>query len=185
LPVRQHFPRPFLPPVLPPLRAVPQSGPLSRSGARAGFGTALAFPFGMDIRGYLFGGETRQLAYKSLDASVLRAKAISQNLANIQTPGYERKEVNFEEQLQNALRAKLAAAQDQNGHMPAGKGIDLTKIQPFIYEPKDPTLPGEINNVDVDMEASKMAENQIYYSFLTKFVGFDKLMSAISGRGAG
>ena len=139
----------------------------------------------MDIRDYLFGGETRQLTYKSLDASVLRGNAISQNLANIQTPGYKRKEVNFEEQLQNALKAKLGATQDQNGHMPAGKGVDLSKIQPFVFEPKDETLPGEVNNVDVDTEASKMAENQIYYSFLTKFVGFDKYMAAIAGRSMG
>ena len=137
----------------------------------------------MNIRDYLFGGDTRQMTYKSLDASVLRGKAIAQNLTNIQTPGYERKEVNFEEQLQNALKAKLGATQDQNGHMPAGQGVDLSKVNPFVYEPKDPTLPGEVNNVDVDMEASKMAENQIYYSFLTKFVGFDKYMSAIAGRG--
>ncbi len=33
------------------------------------------------------------------------------------------------------------------------------------------------------MEAAKMAENQIYYQYLTKFVGFDKLKSAISGHG--
>ncbi len=138
----------------------------------------------MDIRDYLFGGDTRTLAYKSLDASTLRAKAISQNLANIGTPGYQRKEVNFEDQLQTALKAKLAASQDQMGHMPAGKGVDFSALQPFVFEPKDQTLPGEINNVDVDMEAAKMAENQIFYSFVTKFVGFDKYMSAISGRGS-
>ena len=139
----------------------------------------------MDIRNFLFGSDTRQMAYKSLDASVLRGKAIAQNLANIQTPGYQRKEVNFEEQLQNALKAKLAAANTQDEHMQAGKGLDLDKIIPFVFEPQDATLPGEINNVDVDMEASKMAENQIYYQFLAKFVGFDKYNSAISGRGAG
>ncbi len=137
----------------------------------------------MDVRKFLFGNETRQLAYKSLDATVLRGKAIAENLANISTPGYQRKEVNFEEQLQNALKAKLKAVNDQDPHMPAGKGIDLSKIQPFVFEPKDATLPGEINNVDVDMEGAKLAENQIYYQFLTKFVGFDKMNSAISGRG--
>ncbi|MDB5102934.1 MAG: flagellar basal-body rod protein FlgB, partial [Fibrobacteres bacterium] len=59
----------------------------------------------MDIRKFLFGGDTRQMAYKSLDASVLRGKAIAQNLANIETPGYKRKEVNFEEQLLNAVKS--------------------------------------------------------------------------------
>ena len=136
----------------------------------------------MDIRSYLFGGQTRQMEYKALDASTLRSKTISENLANVQTPGYKRKEVDFEDQLQKALKAKLAATQDQNGHLPAGKGIDLSQIRPVVYEPEDPTLPGEVNNVDVDMEGAKMAENQLYYSFLTKWVGFDKYMGAITGR---
>jgi flagellar basal-body rod protein FlgB len=136
----------------------------------------------MDVRKFLFGNDSRQMAYKSLDASVLRGRAIAENLANIGTPGYQRKEVNFEEQLQKALKAKLDAVTDQDGHLPGGKGIDLSKVDPYVYLPRDPTLPGEINNVDVDMEAAKMAENQIYYSFLTKFVAFDKMNSAIVGR---
>ncbi|HKP97002.1 MAG TPA: flagellar basal body rod protein FlgB [Fibrobacteria bacterium] len=122
------------------------------------------------------------MAYKGLDATVLRGKAIAENLANIGTPGYQRKEVNFEEQLQKALKAKLDAVTDQDAHMPGGKGVDLAKIEPYVYLPKDTTLPGEINNVDVDLEAAKMAENQIYYNFLTKFVSFDKMNSAIIGR---
>lgn len=136
----------------------------------------------MDIRSYLFGGETRQMAYKSLDASVLRGKVISENLANVQTPGYRRKEVDFEDKLRDAIKAKLAAETTQPFHMPAGKGVDLSKINPEVFEPKDPTLPGEVNNVDVDQEGAKMAENQIYYMYLVKFVGFDKYNSAISGR---
>src|SRR6185295_7519582 len=98
----------------------------------------------VDLRNYLFGGQTRQMEYKALDASTLRARTISENLANVQTPGYKRKEVDFEDQLQKALKAKLAAAQDQPGHMPAGKGIDLTQIRPVVYEPEDQTLSGEV-----------------------------------------
>jgi flagellar basal-body rod protein FlgB len=136
----------------------------------------------MDIRQFLFGGTTRQLVYKSLDAASLRTKAIAQNLANIDTPGYQRKEVNFEEQLHKAMQAKLPGATTQPEHMPMGKGIDIAKLQPFVFEPVDQTLPGEINNVDVDMEAAKMAENQIFYNFAIRFSGFDKVNSAILGR---
>ena len=136
----------------------------------------------MDIRKFLFGGDTRQLMYKSLDATALRSRVIAENLANVETPGYQRKEVNFEDQLQNALKMKLAAQQTQPGHLPSGKGLDLAKVQAFVYEPKDATLPGEINNVDVDMEGSKMAENQILYTYLTKWVGFEKYNNAITGR---
>ena len=138
----------------------------------------------MDIRDHLFGGTTRQLLYKSLDASAMRARVTAQNLANVDTPGYQRKEVSFEDQLHNAVKKKLAGLTTQDDHMPFGKGIDLTDIVPKVFEPKDTTLPGEINNVDVDLEASKMAENQILYNYAIKFAGFDKYMAAIAGRGS-
>src|SRR5688572_15931237 len=123
----------------------------------------------MDIRNYLFGGTTRQLVYKSLDASTLRARVTAQNLANVDTPGYKRKEVSFEDQLQDALKKQLPGSTTQPEHMPFGKGIDLSAIAPKVFEAPDQTLPGEINNVDVDMEAAKMAENQILYNYGIKF----------------
>lgn len=138
----------------------------------------------MDIRKYLFGGTTRQLVYKSLDASALRGRVIAQNLANVETPGYQRKEVSFEDQLQDLIKKKVAGATTQEGHMPLGKGIDLTQVKPKVFEAQDPTLPGEINNVDLDVEAAKMAENQILFNFGIKFAGFDKLNAAIAGRAA-
>jgi flagellar basal-body rod protein FlgB len=136
----------------------------------------------MDIRSYLFGGTTRQLVYKSLDASTMRARVVAHNLANVDTPGYRRKEVSFEEQLQDLVKRKVRGTATQEGHMPFGKGVDLTEVRPKVYEAMDPTLPGEINNVDVDMEAAKMAENQILFNYAIKFAGFDKYMSAIAGR---
>ncbi len=139
----------------------------------------------MDIRNFLFGGTTRQLVYKSLDASALRGRVIAQNLANVDTPGYKRKEVSFEDQLQDLIRKKVAGEVTQEGHMPFGKGVDLTAVKPEVFEAPDQTLPGEVNNVDVDVEASKMAENQILFNYAIKFAGFDKFNAAIAGRAAG
>jgi flagellar basal-body rod protein FlgB len=136
----------------------------------------------MDIRSYLFGGTTRQLVYKSLDASAMRARVVAHNLANVDTPGYRRKEVSFEEQLQDLVKKKVRGTTTQEGHLPFGKGVDLSEVKPKVYEAMDPTLPGEINNVDVDMEAAKMAENQILFNYAVRFAGFDKYMSAIAGR---
>lgn len=136
----------------------------------------------MDIRNYLFGRTTRQLLYKSLDASALRSRVVAQNLANVDTPGYRRKEVSFEDQLQDLMKRKLAGSTTQEDHLPFGKGTDLSKVAPKVFEAADQTLPGEVNNVDVDLEAAKMAENQILYNYAIKFSGFDKYMSAIAGR---
>lgn len=43
-----------------------------------------------------------QLLSKAMDAYELRQKAIASNVANIDTPGYKRMEVSFEDQLQKA-----------------------------------------------------------------------------------
>jgi len=136
----------------------------------------------MDIRGYLFGGLTRQIVYKSLDASAMRGRVIAENLSNVTTPGYRRKEVQFEDELKKVMDKKIPGESTQSGHLDIARGAAIDQVQPKVLEPIDSTLPGEVNNVDVDMEMAKMAENQILYDFSIRFAGFDKYQAAITGR---
>ena len=132
----------------------------------------------------LFSKTSIPVVAKSLDACTLRGRAIASNLANIMTPGYQRIEVAFEDRLKKALDEKqVAGLSDQTAHMHIGK-VDLQQLQPIAYRSQDPTLPGEINNVDVDMEAAKLAENQLLYEFGIKFIQDRKgdISSAITGR---
>jgi flagellar basal-body rod protein FlgB len=137
----------------------------------------------MFLKEALFARTSIPVVSKSLDACVLRGKAIANNLANVMTPGYQRIEVAFEDRLKKALDEKqLAGATDQSGHMALGR-LDVEKLQPVAYRSQDPTLTGEINNVDVDVEAAKLAENQILYMFGIKFIQERKadIASAIAG----
>lgn len=121
---------------------------------------------------------------KSLDACMLRSRAIANNLANINTPGYQRIEVEFESKLRDALdEKKLKGTVDQADQMHLGKA-ELDQLQPIAYRSQDPTQPGEINNVDVDVEAAKMAENQMLYMFGVRFLQARKgdIDSAIKGQ---
>ena len=136
----------------------------------------------MSVESYLFGRPTRELLYKSLDASTKRNRAISQNIANVTTEGYKRKEVHFEELVQKAMRIKVDGDVTNETHLDIGKEASLKKIVPLVSESNDLTLAGDINNVDIDIEMAKLAENQIQYQFTVKFAGFDKYQSAISGR---
>ncbi len=131
---------------------------------------------------HLFRTQTRQAVYKSLDASMLRSKAVAQNVANVDVPGYQRKEVAFEEALRKALKIKSEGARTQPEHIEIGKKAALKKVHPESYEPYDPSNASGKNNVDIDIEAAKLAENQILYNFSIKFAGFSKLKSAINGR---
>lgn len=136
----------------------------------------------VDVKNRLFGTTTRQLLYKSLDANAMRSRAISQNIANAMTPNYERVEVSFEEQVREAMKKQLNGNRTDEQHMELGRKASLKKVEAFTYRPYDPTNPGELNNVDIDLENAKMAENQIHYDFNIQFAGFGKLMAAIKGQ---
>lgn len=116
----------------------------------------------------------------------MRLKAIANNIANVNTPGYKRIEVSFEAELQKALNPQvLTGARTDSQHMAIGRP-DLGSLKPKAYRPNDPTLPGQVNNVDIDMEMAKLAENQILFQAAVKFSSERGavLRSAISGRGA-
>jgi flagellar basal-body rod protein FlgB len=137
----------------------------------------------MFLKEALFSRTSIPLVAKSLDACALRGRAIANNLANITTPGYQRIDVAFESKLRTALDGKqIAGNTDQTGHQSLGRP-DSGDVQAVAYRSQDPVLPGEINNVDVDLEAAKLAENQILYMFGIKFIQERKgdINSAITG----
>lgn len=136
----------------------------------------------MSIQDYLFRRSGRQILYKGLDASTQRSRAISNNIANVATVGYKRKEVSFEDQVQQAMKKQLTGEETNEKHNEISKRASLEKITPRIFESSDQTLPGEINNVDIDMEMAKLAENQIKYNYNIKFSGFDKYQAAVKGQ---
>lgn len=136
----------------------------------------------VDVKSHLFGSATRQLLYKSLDANAMRSRAISQNIANAMTPGYERVEVDFEEQVRRAMKIQVDGTRTDDEHLEIGRKASLKRVDAFSYRPYDPTNPGELNNVDIDIENAKMAENQIQYNFNIEFSGFEKYMAAIKGQ---
>ncbi len=120
---------------------------------------------------------------KSLDAGMLRSKAISNNIANVNTPKYNRVEVKFEDDLKKALdRTSLKGAKTDQRHMDVGR-LNLDKVQPKTYRPIDPALASAVNNVDIDMEAAKMAENQILFNYGVRFMQhrLGAVFSAIKG----
>jgi flagellar basal-body rod protein FlgB len=138
----------------------------------------------MFIKDALFSRTSIPLVGKSLDASALRSRAIAGNLANVDTPGYQRIEVAFEAALRLALDGKTPqGAADKAGHLPLGRpGLD--RVEAFAYRSQDPTRPGEVNNVDVDIEMAKLAENRILFEYGVKFINLRKadITSAIKGQ---
>lgn len=132
----------------------------------------------------LFDKTNLGLLNKSLDASMLRSRVIANNIANVNTPGYRRVEVSFENELKNALnRTSLKGTRTDEKHLEIGKK-DLGEVNAKAYHPYDPTLASGVNNVDVDMEMSELAETQIAFNYGVKFEQgiFKKLNAAIQGK---
>lgn len=113
----------------------------------------------------LFGSKAIE---KSLDASLKRNEVIAQNIANVDTPGYNRKTVSFEEQLSDAISQKsgFIGKRTDPRHIPIG-GSSVDDVQIKVSEDKnslDMRLDG--NNVDIENEMAQMAENNIRYEVL-------------------
>lgn len=98
---------------------------------------------------------------KAADASWKRNEVIANNIANVNTPGYKRKDVQFESFLMTAL-----TGDDFLDKRVSKIRMDRLKAEVYTdYSNLSYRLDG--NNVDIDTETANLAENQIrYYSLM-------------------
>ena len=104
---------------------------------------------------------------KALDASWTRNSVIANNIANVDTPNYKRKDVSFENYLEQALIGPESLdnrVADVNTHLSDFGGMTYTDHSTLSYR-----LDG--NNVDIDTESAYLAENQIRYNALVEQIG--------------
>ncbi len=99
---------------------------------------------------------------KAADAAWTRNEVITNNIANVDTPNYKRKDVEFE----TYLLAQLEGANSGNlGEVVANIDLDgLTATSYTDYSELSYRLDG--NNVDIDTENVELASNQIKYQAL-------------------
>ena len=99
---------------------------------------------------------------KAADASWLRNDAISNNIANVDTPGYKRQDVAFESVLKKALGMNRYKSMDEKV---ADLRTNRLRVRTYTdYSNYSYRIDG--NNVDIDNESSMLAENQLKYQGL-------------------
>ncbi len=99
---------------------------------------------------------------KAADASIRRSELLSNNIANVDTPNYKRKDLDFESMLQ----AELAGGMSLNDQV-AKVNKHLSTLDPQVYTDNSSLsyrLDG--NNVDIATEEAYLAQNQIKYQAL-------------------
>jgi flagellar basal-body rod protein FlgB len=107
-----------------------------------------------------------RLIEKSLDASWLRNEAISNNIANVNTPGYKKSYVKFEDALANSIgQATITGNLRRDSHIPIGKNAALS-VNPEISTEEFTSVRRDGNNVDIDVEMAELAKNTIKYNSL-------------------
>ncbi len=118
------------------------------------------------------------LINKALDGSWMKNSAISSNLANVNTPGYKRETVNFEDVLRSEMNLNTGVKMTKTNtrHMdPYNSGtISTEKVYDTSYRVDE-------NNVDVDVENAELAKNTIYYNSLVTEINsqYNRLKSAL------
>lgn len=90
---------------------------------------------------------------KGLDATSLRQEVISNNIANINTPGFKRSEVVFEDKLKKALNEE---------------DVSLDNLDPKAEKNTTTIMRNDINNVDANIEMLNLSSNQLKHSGLTQ-----------------
>lgn len=98
---------------------------------------------------------------KAADASWTRNTILNNNIANVDTPGYKRKDIQFESYLMNAM----AGGESLDSNV---DNVDLSTLEATTYiDQASLSYRLDGNNVDIDTETAELAKNQIrYYTLL-------------------
>ncbi len=108
------------------------------------------------------------LVGKVMDLQLQRQNVINSNLANVNTPKYKPRELEFEDELQKALGLDL------KGNMSATSGAHLPttfNVNSFQGEWHKKFTPREVHGedrVNLDKEMTKLAKNQLHYTALSQ-----------------
>lgn len=102
---------------------------------------------------------------KAADASWMRENVITNNIANIDTPGYKRQDVDFESVLQKALGKTKYSSLDKKVRE---LNQDLGKLTTTSYtDSANYSYRLDRNNVDENTENAELASESLRYQLLT------------------
>jgi flagellar basal-body rod protein FlgB len=108
----------------------------------------------------------------SLSGLAARQKAIGENIANADTPGYKRLEVSFEGNLKKLMGQKAAAGEelelktDSRRHFSLGPNADGPSAE--LRKVTDESYRNDKNNVNIDLEMANLADTNIRYNTMAK-----------------
>ncbi|TVR54802.1 MAG: flagellar basal body rod protein FlgB [Puniceicoccaceae bacterium] len=123
---------------------------------------------------HLLGHETYRLAKTMLDVTALRHEVLAGNLANVNSPGYKRMD------LDPAFSTQLKAA------VSAGDVAGAARLTAGIKAEPGGGFRPDGSNVSLDHELLELNRNALSYEFLTEYTSgsIKRLRTAITGKTA-
>jgi len=118
---------------------------------------------------------------KVLDLSSLKQKVIAGNIANVSTPAYKPKDIDFEKELKAFLdQTKTSGKRTNPAHLILGQ----TKDRSPEVSNKQIINSSNINGVDIEKEMGDLSGNELVYKFGTRFMSrtFQLLKLSIKGQ---
>lgn len=108
---------------------------------------------------------------KKLEASALRQKVIANNLANVDTPGFKKSHVEFEDVLRQAQnKDRLSLHRTDTRHLDTSF-INIQAIKARVIVDNSTTIRNDGNNVDIDNEMTELAKNGLDYQVFAQILG--------------
>jgi len=115
-----------------------------------------------------------------VDMAAARHKLLASNIANATSPGYQRRDINFQSELSEAMHTrKLQPRATRPGHIVSTKTLgtpEVTRDDGGVNAP-------EVSSVDIDKEMAQLAVNTLNYQTGMTMISkqFKGLRTAING----
>ncbi|HAW50655.1 TPA: flagellar basal body rod protein FlgB [bacterium] len=124
-------------------------------------------------------GRTIETMARGLDSASLRHRVISNNIANVNTPGFKRQSVIFEDFMPSS---KIRAKTLHSKHIRFSTEVLVGR--PKIIIENDTTYRNDGNNVDINQEMADLEKNTIYYNAIaTKLASKFRLLKLVAQGG--
>ena len=125
-----------------------------------------------------------EITARVMDLRLQRQNVVMANLANLQTPGYKARRLEFEQELQATLRqgaGKLARTDPR--HLPVA--FDPKSFDPKLLREFRPNVVQGQDSVDLDKEMALLAKNTLLYNALATAMhkNFDGMSKVITEGG--
>ncbi len=111
-----------------------------------------------------------ELLQVGMKATRLKGRAIANNIANMDTPGYRRKDIDFQDMLADAMQAS--------------KKGRLADVKAEFFEPRTTSVDSQGNDVDLNSEVGEMIKNGVRYKMYVRLLNkmYKQMEMAINSR---